>query len=46
MGPGGHGCGRGRGGGQLPSQHITSPKIMKYVEEAGECSKKQEKIKK
>ena len=45
MGPGGCGHGRGRGGGRLPSQHITSPKMMKYVEEAGERSKKQEKIK-
>ena len=44
-GPGGRGHGTGRGGGRLPSQHITSPETMKYVEEAGERSKKQEQIK-
>ena len=43
MGSCGHG--RSRGGGRLPSQHITSSKMMKYVEEVGERSKKQEKIK-
>ena len=41
MGPGGHGRGRG----QLPSHHITSPETIKFVKEAGERSEKKEKVK-
>ena len=39
-GPGGHGRGCGRGSSRLPSQHITSPETMKYVQEAGQRSQK------
>ena len=44
-GPGGLGHGHGRGRGRLPSHHITSPEIRKFVKEAGERSEKKEKIK-
>ena len=34
-----------RGSSRLPSQYITSPETMKYVQEAGQRSQKIEKIK-
>ena len=44
-GPGGHGRGRGRSTGRLPSQHITSPETLKYIREAAACTEKAGKIK-
>ena len=38
-------CGHGRGRGQLPSHHITSPETIKFVKEAGKRSEKKAKIK-
>ena len=39
-GPGGSGRGHGRGSSRLPSQHITLPETMKYVQEAGQRSQR------
>ena len=50
-GPGGYGCGRGRGrslgmhGGKLPNQLVTSPELIKFIEDSQIRTERAEKVK-